>query len=95
MRSPISTEKIFSYEALKTSGGEIYWPGHEGAASMETLENHNQLAESVGNESTYKRMEIEVNGKRVVAFFPKVDTDTKIMAMVQNVLIESYVSNPY
>ena len=41
----------------------------------------------------YKRIEIPVNGKKVHAHFPNVDTDSKIMPLIQEILISSYLDS--
>ena len=41
----------------------------------------------------YQIIEIPVNGKKVHAHFPKVDADSKIMPLVQEILISSYLNN--
>ena len=41
----------------------------------------------------YKRIEIPVNGKKIHAHFPNVDTDSKIMPLVHEILISSYLNN--
>ena len=41
----------------------------------------------------YKTIEIPVNGKKVHAHFPKADADSKIMSLVQEILISSYMNS--
>ena len=51
------------------------------------------LEKSLMNSFEYKRIEISVNGKKVHAHFPNVDTDSETMPLIQEILISSYLSN--
>ena len=51
------------------------------------------LEKSLMNKTEYKQIEISVNGKKVHALFPNVDEDSKNMALVQEILISSYMDH--
>ena len=53
----------------------------------------NPILEPVENKLEYKRIEIQVNGRKVNAHFPNVDADSKIMTLVKEMLISSYLNN--
>ena len=60
---------------------------------MDSIDKSNLSLETVENELVYKRIEIPVKGRKVNAHFPNVDADSKIMTLVQEVLISSYLNN--
>ena len=58
-----------------------------------TTTETNPSLEPVENKLEYKRIEMQVNGKKVHAHFPNVDTDSNIMTLVKDMMISSYLSN--
>ena len=48
---------------------------------------------STSEQLEYNRIEILANGRKVHAHFPNVDTDSKIMPLIQEILISSYLNN--
>ena len=48
---------------------------------------------STSEQLEYKRVEISVNGRKVHALFPNVGTDSKIMPLIQEILVSSYLNN--
>jgi len=58
---------------------------------MERIDDKTSAVEP-GDNKSYKRIELVVNGKPVYALFPEMDTDTGTMPLIQDILISSYVN---
>ena len=65
----------------------------KGAGTHMERAYYSGLGKSLMNNLEYKRIEIPVNGKKVCAHFPKVGADSKIMPLIQEILISSYLNN--
>ena len=58
-----------------------------------TTTTTNPSLEPAENQLEYKRIEFLVNGKKVHAHFPNVDTDSNIITLVKDMMILSYLNN--
>jgi hypothetical protein len=46
-----------------------------------------------GNEKLYTRIELTIEGKKVIALFPNEKTNEKTIKLIKGILINSYIVN--